>query len=175
MCKESFFCLSFLFFLRSAPILYLSCAFPSICTVSRLLDPPTRAKLPNWQLDWNPTAHQPMPIHFSSLEMWRGCPWRGAILRGGRSLKQSLASQEMDSGVSTKEEKTFTLWGWVLNVRTAGKLGRVGFCQLSTVTRLQRLTYLTCRDHWLFRNASCSEHAREGGSQFFETTWGNHF
>lgn len=153
----------FFFFLRSTPILYLSCAFLSICTVPRLLDPLTHAKLPNWQLDWNPhgtAAHAysfPFPWTVMRLSL------EGSYFE--RTTARTITSLAGDGqcGVATKEEKTLSLRVWVLNVRTAGKLGRVCFCLLSTITQLQRVTYLTCHDHLLFHDTSCSEHAREGG------------
>lgn len=170
MCRESGF--SLFLFLRSAPILYLSCAFLSICVVSRLLDPPVHAKLPNWQLDWNPqhTSAHAYSFPFPWTVMRLSLEWSYFERTTARTIT-SLAG-DGQCGVATKEEKTLSLRVWVLNVRTAGKLGRVRFCLLSTITQLQGVTYSTCHDHLLSHGTGCLEHAREGGQQCSGIVWG---
>ena len=101
---ESVSPLSFFFF-KEAP-LYCSCLRHFQASAPWLAYLTLQVKLNSQTGGWTATlsAHQPMPIHFSSGEMGWGCPWSGAILRE-RSLEQSPAWQEMDGVVQPQKQE----------------------------------------------------------------------
>ena len=134
-----------------------------------LPDPPSQAQLPDWRLDCNPECTS---AHAYSFLFWRN--GMGLSLEWSyfeRTITRTITSLAGDGrrGTAAKAGETLSRRVWVLNVRTAGNLGRARFCLLSSISQFQRVTDLTCHDHWLFCDSDCSEHASRGGQQCFRT------
>lgn len=110
-------------------------------------DPTTYAKLPHWQLDCNPQCTSAHAYSFSFS--WNVMGWSLEWSYFESMITRTITGLAGDGQcvVASREKKTLSLRVWVLNVRTAGKLGRVCFCVLSTTTQLQ--SYLPDLPWWL--------------------------
>lgn len=145
-CVDSRFFLSF--FKKCLYIVPVLCISKHLHWVSLTWpDPTTYAKLPHWQLDCNPQCTSAHAYSFSFS--WNVIGWSLEWSYFERMITRTITGLAGDGQcvVASREKKTLSLRVWVLNVRTAGKLGRVCFCMLSTTTQLQ--SYLPDLPWWL--------------------------